>query len=184
VISCDFPWRYDNYGMKGHGAVRAHYPTMTIEQARDLPIASLAHPDRAALFMWACAPKLPEAIVLMRWWGFRYVTRAFTWKKTYDDGSPYCGLGSYTRSDTEDVLLGVRGRGLTKLRKSAAIRQTFEAPRREHSRKPDVIYERIEALLPGPYVELFARATRRGWDAWGNEPGVPYTIRLERSEKR
>jgi N6-adenosine-specific RNA methylase IME4 len=54
-------------------------------------------------------------------------------------------------------------------RQSASVRQLIEAPRREHSRKPDEIHDRIEALVPGPYCELFARAPREGWDVWGNQ---------------
>lgn len=165
--------------MKKHGAVAAHYPTLKIPEIAKFPVWALAHPEACALFMWATGPKLPEAIVLMALWGFRYATKAFTWVKTYEDGTPIVGLGNYSRSDNEILLLGIRGEGMTKLRLDAGVRETVHAPRAEHSKKPAVFHEKIEALFPGPYVELFARSGRPGWDAFGNEKNVDYTVRLE-----
>ena len=78
----------------------------------------------------------------------------------------FTGLGYWTRSNPEMCLLATKGKPS---RLSKSVRQLIHSPRREHSRKPDEIYDRIEQLLPGPYVELFARRERKGWDSWGNE---------------
>jgi N6-adenosine-specific RNA methylase IME4 len=113
---------------------------------------------------------------LIRAWGFEYKTCAFSWMKAHagqiemfrDDFDALMGMGYWTRANNEVCLLATRGKPK---RLNADVRQGIIAPRREHSRKPDGIHERIERLVAGPYVELFARATRPGWDAWGNEVG-------------
>lgn len=129
---------------------------------RGLPVAA-----DAALLMWATAPVLPEALAVMQAWGFAYKTIAFVWVKTTKQPGGYAvGLGHYTRSNAEVVLLGTRGKPE---RLSHAVRQIIAEPRGEHSRKPDEAYRRIEALFAGPYIELFARRAREGWAAWGNE---------------
>lgn len=86
LIYADPPWRYDNFGLKGHGAVRAHYPTMTIGQMMRLPVRALAHPEGCALVMWATCTTVAEGrhAKLMRAWGFRPVTELFRWRKVYD----------------------------------------------------------------------------------------------------
>ena len=100
-------------------------------------------------------------------WNFVYKTVAFTWAKTTKDGAGFpIGCGYWTRANPEQCLLATRGRPQ---RLSRAVRQLILTPRREHSRKPDEVYDRIEALVPGPYLELFARAPREGWHSWGNE---------------
>ena len=85
-----------------------------------------------------------------------------------DDVDPIMGLGYWTRANTEPCLLATRGKPK---RINADVRQAIIEPRREHSRKPSLVYQRIERLVAGPYVELFARARRIGWDAWGDEVG-------------
>ena len=76
------------------------------------------------------------------------------------------GLGYWTRANSEPCLLATRGKPK---RLNADVRQGIIAPRREHSRKPDEVHGRIERLVAGPYLELFARAERPGWTVWGNE---------------
>ena len=93
-------------------------------------------------------------------WGFVYKTVAFIWVK------PSIGMGYWSRKQAELCLLATKGRPK---RLSGGVRQVIEAPRREHSRKPDDIYERIEQLVGGPYLEMFARQFWPGWDAWGAE---------------
>jgi N6-adenosine-specific RNA methylase IME4 len=117
--------------------------------------------------MWATNPTLPQALEVITAWGFTYKTVAFTWAKTTKDGSGFpIGCGFWTRANPEMCLLGTRGHPK---RLSASVRQLIVSPRREHSRKPDEIYDQIEELVAGPYLELFARSQRPGWDAWGNE---------------
>lgn len=168
VIYADPPWRYQRYGQRGHGAVARHYATMTPEEIGALPVLRLAA-DPCALFLWGTWPKMREALQVIGLWGFEFKTCAFVWEKTNADGTPFMGLGSYTRLDSEFVLLATRGEGMTKLRRSARVRQTVRAPVLAHSQKPGEVRARIEALFPGPYVELFARHAPTGWSAWGDQ---------------
>ncbi len=102
----------------------------------------------------------------MHEWGFEYKTAAFTWAKTTSKDNWHFGCGYWTRANAELCLLGTRG---TPKRLSRAVRQLLISPVREHSRKPDETHERIERLVAGPYLELFARQSRPGWTTWGNE---------------
>ena len=112
---------------------------------------------------------LPDALLLIDAWGFTYKTVGFVWVKTNRKASTlFMGLGYHTRQNAELCLLATRGKPK---RLSGGVHQIIMSPRREHSRKPDEIYERIEALYPGPYLEIFSRTDREGWDAWGYEAG-------------
>lgn len=170
VIYADPAWPFENYSAKGEGRnPNRHYDTMSIEQLKALPVGHLAA-DNAALFMWVTDPLLDRAIEVMKHWGFRYCTVAFTWaKRTPLDSGWHMGTGYYTRANPELCLLGMNGR--MGLPKSRSVRQLVVEPVREHSRKPDRIYDDIEKMFDGPYVELFARQRRPGWDAWGNQVG-------------
>ena len=109
---------------------------------------------------------------LIRAWGFTYKTVGFYWVKRNpgrDDASFFTGLGYWTRANPEQCLLATRGKPR---RRARDVKRLVVEPRREHSRKPDVIRERIERLVEGPYLELFARETKPGWDAWGAETGL------------
>lgn len=167
VICADPPWHFAVRSPKGAGrSAETHYGTMSLSAIEALPVASWAAAD-CALFMWAIDPMLPHALRVMERWGFVFKTVGFYWTKTNADGSPFTGMGYWTRANPEQCLLGTRG---NPKRLSMSVRRLITAPRREHSRKPDEIYtERIPALLPGPYLEMFARTSRPGWDAWGNE---------------
>ena len=194
AILADPPWRFETWSAAGRdrcpdGRSRAaqrqnrpenHYPTMSMNELMALPVGELAAPD-AMLFMWFVDPLLPQALELGRAWGFRYRTMAFTWAKLRNEGSGWGGLhedhwhklfpmgtGYFTRSNPEGCLLFTRG---APKRKSASVRQLIVARRREHSRKPDEARAGIEQLAHGPYLELFARETAPGWDAWGNQVG-------------
>tara|TARA_Y100000034_G_scaffold80282_1_gene96328 strand:+ start:161 stop:577 length:417 start_codon:yes stop_codon:yes gene_type:complete len=130
--------------------------------------------ESCALFMWVSDPMLKEAMILINAWGFTYKTVAFTWVKTrsdelfYDEASSGMGMGYWTRSNPEMCLLATRGRPQ---RIEKGVRQLIIAPRREHSRKPDEVYGLIERLVPGPYLEIFARHMHPGWDSFGQELG-------------
>lgn len=149
------------------------YSTMREGELETLPLGDIAAED-AVLFLWVCWPTMPQALRLIEAWGFSYKTCAFSWIKARtnqidmfrDDGDVEIGLGYWTRANSEVCLLATRGKPK---RLNADVRQGIIEPRREHSRKPDCVYERIERLVVGPYVELFARTTRPGWTSWGNE---------------
>jgi N6-adenosine-specific RNA methylase IME4 len=164
VILADPPWRYQNWTDAKNGAAISHYSTMGVKDICDFPVGDLAA-DNCALLLWNTWPKLPEGLKTMEAWGFKFVSCAFVWNKTYADGRPYCGLGFYTRSGSEFVLLGKKGKITPKVRN---IRQVITAPRTRHSVKPH-LYKHIEALWDGPYIELFARHKQPGWEAWGDE---------------
>jgi N6-adenosine-specific RNA methylase IME4 len=167
VILADPPWAYRVFDDSdaAHGAAKSHYPTMKTREIAALPIGDLAAKD-SALFLWVTDPLLPEGLQVMAAWGFRYVTVGFYWVKLNKDGSPWFGLGHYTRGNPEMCLLGLRGRPA---RMSKSVPKLIMSGRREHSRKPDEQYERIARLYGGPYLELFARRQWSGWDVWGNE---------------
>jgi N6-adenosine-specific RNA methylase IME4 len=172
AILVDPPWSFKAWSSKGdeRSAVQ-HYATMSLRQIARLPVDELAAPD-CALFMWATWPHLKSALWLLGAWGFTYKTCAFDWMKAdpyrlfADDATPQVGMGYWTRSNTEPCLLATVGKPK---RLHADVRQGIIAPRREHSRKPEGVHERIQRLVGGPYLELFARQSRPGWTTWGNE---------------
>jgi len=167
AILADPPWSFATWSDAGKGrAAERHYDCLTTEALFDLDVGRLAKRD-AALFLWVTDPFLPIGLGLMRAWGFEYRTVAFTWAKRARCGDGWTmGNGYWTRANPEMCLLGIRG---TPRRRRKDVCQLIVAEVREHSRKPDVVRERIERLVPGPYVELFARARCQGWDAWGDQ---------------
>jgi N6-adenosine-specific RNA methylase IME4 len=162
VLLVDPPWHEVTWSYKGRGrSASAHYNTMTLDAIKALPVAELAARD-AWLFLWVTWPMLRLGMEVIDTWGFTYSSNAFTWLKTTKKGLPYMHGGHTTRKCTELCLLAKRGKGLP--RKSRSVRDVILARPREPHRKPDEQYERIEALYDGPYLELFARFRRPGWD--------------------
>lgn len=160
AILADPPWDFKAWSAKGTGrSAQQHYDTLPLSKLTSLPILNVAAKD-CALFLWVVDSHLDQGIELMKQWGFVYKTIAFIWVK------PSIGMGKWTRKMAEVCLLGTAGKPH---RLSAAVQQVVHAPRREHSRKPDEIYPRIEALVGGPYLEMFARQQWPGWDTWGDE---------------
>jgi N6-adenosine-specific RNA methylase IME4 len=134
-----------------------------------LPTAELVAPD-CVLFLWAIDPMLPEALEVIKAWGFVYKTTAFTWIKPCKTKAGFrIGCGYWTRANPESCLLATRGHPK---RLHRDVPQLVVAPIREHSRKPAEIHARIERLVGGPYLELFARERVPGWDAFGDELGL------------
>lgn len=168
AIIADPPWRFRNFSAKGEAKNPvAHYDCMDVEALRCMPVNQLAAPD-CAMFMWATAPLLPEAISLMATWGFTFKS-AGAWAKQSSTGKAWAfGTGYCFRSAAEFYLLGTIGKPRVL---SRSVRNLIVAPVREHSRKPDTLHADVEALYAGPYAELFAREARPGWDAWGNQVG-------------
>ena len=176
IIYADPPWRYEQ--RKVQGAAENHYPTMSIDELCALPVLELAAKD-CALFLWATFPQLPEALRLIRAWGFRYKTVAFVWlKRNRKSPSWFYGMGYWTRSNAEICLLATKGKPK---RQSAGVHQFIISPIEQHSKKPDEARDKILALMGDlPRVELFARQKTPGWDAWGNEIASDITL-AERS---
>ena len=167
VIYADPPWYFKSYSKKGEGKnANQHYPCMSIDDICKLPVNNLAKDD-AVLLMWVVDPLLDKAFKVIDAWGFKYKTVGFTWAKTNRKSLGFfTGLGYWTRSNREMCLLATRGKPK---RLNMSTPQLVVSERREHSRKPDIVYKHIETMLSGPYVELFARNTRDNWDSWGNE---------------
>lgn len=168
AILADPPWRYVTWSDRGRGKCpdgAGHYDVMDLDEIVALPVDRKAKPD-AVLFLWVIDSMLPQGLEVMRAWGFTFKTVAFTWVKRTRHGRWAFGNGRWTRGNPEQCLLGTRGRPR---RQDAGVRQLIEAPLREHSRKPDETYDGVERLVAGPYLELFARHRRPGWDAWGNQ---------------
>ena len=166
IIYADPPWKHDAW-VAGNKAPNLHYPTMTTEEISALPISELADSD-CALFLWATYPHLPEALQVIKAWGFDYSPAAFVWvKKNKTADTPFFGCGAWTRANSEICLLATRGHVQ---RLDASISQIIEAPIEEHSKKPDIVRELIERLVGKlPRIELFCRNPAVGWDVWGNE---------------
>jgi N6-adenosine-specific RNA methylase IME4 len=174
VVYCDPPWRFEVWSGKGKArSADNHYDTMTLDEMKAMPVVDLAAPD-CVLFMWVVWPMLQEALDLISSWSFAYKTCAFAWVKAdasqvemfRDDIDPYMGMGYWSRANSECCLLATRG---APKRLNADVLQAIVEPRREHSRKPSCMYDRIERLVAGPFVELFARTERPGWSCWGNQ---------------
>jgi N6-adenosine-specific RNA methylase IME4 len=183
AILADPPWRFEVWSgetpVKKRGSTstytsaNVHYETMTARQIERLPVDELAAKD-CVLFLWVTWPTLLQAIDLIEAWDFTYKTCAFDWTKAHagqiemfrEDTDVLMGMGYWTRANSEPCLLATRGKPK---RLNADVRQGIIEPRRQHSRKPDCVHDRIERLVAGPYLELFARASRKGWDVWGNE---------------
>jgi N6-adenosine-specific RNA methylase IME4 len=171
TILADPPWQFQNRTgkMAPEHKRLLRYPTMKLEEIKELPVSMIAA-DPAHLYLWCPNALLQEGLEVMKAWGFDYKTNLI-WHKVRKDGhSDGRGVGFYFRNVTEMVLFGVRGKGNRRTLAPARSQVNYLASRkREHSRKPDEIFEIVEKCSPGPYLELFARFPRFGWMNWGNE---------------
>jgi len=167
VIYADPPWSFKTYSDKGKDrSPENHYSTMNFKDICNLPVNNIAN-DNSVLLMWITDPLLDKAFKVIDAWGFKYKTVGFTRAKTNRKKLGFfTGLGYWTRGNPEMCLLATKGKPK---RISKSVPQLVVEQRREHSRKPDIMYNHIENLLDGPYIELFARTKRKGWDCWGNQ---------------
>ena len=168
IIYADPPWSYRVWRKKEHGrTAESHYSTMTIEEIRTLPVAQLADKN-CILFLWVTFPVIREAFTVIDAWGFTYKTVAFCWvKQNRQSSSLFWGMGHWTRANAELCLLATKG---SPKRQSAGVHQIVMTPIEGHSKKPDIVRDKIISLAGDvPRIELFARQTTPGWDVWGNE---------------
>ncbi len=179
TVLVDPPWRFMNRTGKiapEHKRLR-RYPTMSAAEIAALPVPKYVR-KQCHLYLWCPNALLAEGLQILSAWGFQYKTNLVWYKIRKDGGPDGRGVGFYFRNVTELVLFATRGR-LRTLSPGRRQVNLFSQRKREHSRKPDELYEIIEACSPGPYLELFARERRRGWRQWGNEvdsyvsPGYP-----------
>jgi N6-adenosine-specific RNA methylase IME4 len=169
VIYADPPWRLGGSGKGG-----PPYPMMATREICALPVGRLAAPD-CALLLWAVHSHLPDALAVIRAWGFAYKTVAFTWvKRTPKDTGYFLGRGYWTHSNAELCLLATKGKPR---RIGTGVSSLMVSSRREHSRKPDEVRERIVRVFGDvPRAELFARQKVPGWSAWGNEVECDFSL--------
>lgn len=169
TILADPPWRFDNRTgkMAPEHQRLLRYPTMSLEEICGLPVENSAQAN-SHLYLWVPNALLSEGLQVMERWGFTYKSNLVWYKVRKDGGPDGRGVGFYFRNVTELVLFGIRGhmRTLDPGRRQTNI---IVSQKREHSRKPDEIYDIVEDCSPGPYLELFARFPRAGWQQWGNE---------------
>jgi N6-adenosine-specific RNA methylase IME4 len=169
TILADPPWQFSNRTGKVAPEHRRllRYPTMTLAAISDLPVANISLPQ-SHLYLWVPNALLFEGLNVMQRWGFSYKTNLVWYKIRKDGGPDGRGVGFYFRNVTELVLFGTRG-SLRTAQPGRRQVNVLSTRKREHSRKPDELYNIIERCSPGPYLELFARHTRSGWQQWGNQ---------------
>lgn len=177
ILYADPPWKYERN--KVQGAAENHYPTMSIEQLCALDVEKITD-ENCTLFLWSTFPFLPEALRLIKAWGFTYKTAAFVWlKQNRKNKDWFFGLGFWTRGNAEICLLATKGKPQ---RKSAKVSQLIISLIDKHSKKPDIVREKIVELMGDlPRIELFARQTTPGWEVFGNE--VKSSITLSEKEE-
>src|SRR3972149_2414550 len=167
IIYADPPWAYNDPKGNDPAMGGKTYPVMTLDEICSLPISQIAD-ENCALFLWATMPMLQEALQVIKVWGFKYTTCAFTWVKLNPCGEGiYSGLGHWTNGNAELCLFAKKGRPK---RICKSVKQIQMWPRGRHSAKPPQIRDEIIKLIgDSPRIELFARERADGWDVWGNE---------------
>lgn len=177
-VYADPAWSFETWTEEGkERSPEQHYDCMPLEDIKRLPVREVVADD-AACGLWVIDTLLDEGIKVLAEWGFTYKTVLFYYVKVGRALRPHVGMGYWTRANPEICLFGTRGRpkrnGMDVERLILELDpndRTILAPRGEHSVKPLEAYSRIERLLGGPYLELFARHARPGWHQWGNEVG-------------
>lgn len=167
IIYADPPWSYKDKALAGNRGACCKYDVMTIEDIENLPIKDISASD-CILFMWVTMPFLKDCFDVIKSWGFKYKTCAFTWiKQNKKSNSLFWGMGSWTRANAELCLIATKGKPK---RQSAKVHSVIMSKIREHSRKPDEVRDKIVELCGDiQRIELFARQSVDGWDCWGNE---------------
>jgi site-specific DNA-methyltransferase (adenine-specific) len=179
IIYADPPWAYRSKGMyqetfpkrkqiRKYQGVNEHYSTMDITKICTLDVEKIAAKN-CALFLWVTDSHLPEALRLIKEWGFKYRSIAFIWIKRSSRGKLCANVGAWTMKNAEICLIATKG-NMAKNKVANNIYQIIDEERTTHSKKPEEARRRIERIFGGlPKIELFARQKVEGWDAWGNE---------------
>jgi N6-adenosine-specific RNA methylase IME4 len=169
TILADPPWQFTNRTgkMAPEHKRLSRYSTMTLDEIMELPVSQLTLPQ-SHLYLWVPNALILEGLEVMKRWGFTYKTNLVWYKIRQDGGPDGRGVGFYFRNVTELILFGTRG-SLRTLQPGRRQVNIITSRKREHSRKPDQLYEIIEQCSPGPFLELFARHCRSGWSQWGDE---------------
>lgn len=178
LIYADPAWTFETFSENGKDrSPEQHYACLSIDDIKSLPVGDLAA-DNSVCLMWVIDTHIPQALDVMASWGFKYKTVGFYYVKVGRALQPDMLMGYWTRANPEMCLLGTRGHPKRKGKDVARLileldpsEQVIFAPRTKHSEKPLVAYDRIERLVDGPYLELFARHARACWHQWGNEVG-------------
>lgn len=182
LLSVDPPWEFEVWSDKGdERSASSLYPVLDLDELKALPMQNIMKPD-CVVCMWAITPMLPQAWELGTTWGLTYKTLAFAWiKRTVTGEHWHMGMGYWTRANVELCFLFTQG---NPKRDDKGVRQLIAEARDlgqmdlfppiiervgAHSVKPDESYRRMERLVDGDYVDVFARQKRAGWDAIGNE---------------
>jgi N6-adenosine-specific RNA methylase IME4 len=173
IIYADPPWNFQTRSAKGLDGRPQHYDRMSLKDIKEMPVSDVADAD-CWLFLWTTGPHLAQAFAVIEAWGFKYSGMGFVWIKLNKNAMSlfftlrdvFMGGGYTTRKNAEFCLLARRGKPK---RIGKNVREVLISPVREHSRKPDEFYDRIEAYAEGPYLELFSRCSAPNWTAWGNQ---------------
>lgn len=179
IILADPPWSYNDKAAAGKRGASFKYPTMSVDEICALPVRDIAA-DNCVLFLWVTPPFIFEAAKVIEAWGFTYKTKAFNWVKYTENGKLFFGMGNWSRSNTEDTLLAIRGDQFTvtedcllsikgkPARQDAGVPQVIRSRVLNHSVKPPEARDRIVRLMGDlPRIELFARQKVDGWESWG-----------------
>lgn len=175
TIYADPPWQFQNRTGKvapEHKRL-TRYGTMKLDEIKQLPVDEIAD-DKSHLYLWVPNALLPQGLEVMKAWGFQYKTNII-WEKVRKDGMPDGrGVGFYFRNVTEILLFGIKGDKNRTLDAGRSQVNLIRSMKREHSRKPDEFISLIESCSSAPFLELFARGNRGGWDMWGNQATDDY----------
>ncbi|MFQ5534199.1 MAG: MT-A70 family methyltransferase [Sphingomonadales bacterium] len=170
TVLADPPWRFQNRTGKMAPEHRrlSRYGTLELPEIKALPVAEIVQ-EPAHLYLWVPNALLPDGLEVMKSWGFDYKSNIIWHKIRKDGGSDGRGVGFYFRNVTEIVLFGVRGKKARTLQPGRRQVNLIATQKREHSCKPDELYDVIEGCSRGPFLEMFARGSRKNWTAWGNQ---------------
>lgn len=172
VIYADPPWKFfDGFRSAPDLSFQKNekYDVLETEEIKKIPVNKLSKSD-CVLFLWTTDAHLPDALSVIKSWGFKYKTIAFIWNKKTVNNKQVCFMGKWTMKGSEICLLATKGKA-HKMLKCYNVRQLVEAERKDHSSKPEEVAKRIEKMFGKElkYIELFARKERKGWEVWGNQ---------------
>jgi len=166
IIYADLPLTYNDKALAGNRGAGCKYDLMSDEELINLPVKEITDKN-CVLFLWATFPKIQLCLDCIKSWGFEYKTVAFVWVKKSMNGRNFMGMGRWTRANSEIVLLATKGKPK---RLDAGISQIIDMPVREHSKKPNIVRNKIIQLMGDlPRIELFSRTRVHGWDTFGND---------------